>query len=239
METAKFDIQKIMNPEISGVEYQQGTMHEYRNRISYLIAREKGNCQYCNKQGGGNWRLHHIWGREKDRPKDWALLHKNCHEKLHKNHEEHLLRNKKVKSYKDSTFMNIVRKRFKQDLNCIFTYGYITFQNRISLNLEKSHVNDAFVTANGDTHDRCHERKIEQKRRHNRAIQLNRKGFKPSIRTSVYKIQPKDLITVNGNIFSVIGIQNKGTYVKVKNHQKLIPTRNIEKIYNFGSFAWN
>jgi hypothetical protein len=44
---------------------------------------------------------------------------------------------------------------------------------------------------------------------------------------------------VNGQIYSVIGIQNRGAYVKVKDYPKVIPTKNIESMYNFGGFVWN
>ena len=99
IEVAKFDIQKIEKPEISGKEYQQGDMYSYRNRIAYLIARENCKCQYC-KEGykkGDGWRLHHIWGKSKDRSEDWALLHESCHKELHAKNLENMLRTKKSK----------------------------------------------------------------------------------------------------------------------------------------------
>jgi hypothetical protein len=146
LEVGKFDIQKIENPNIERKEYQQGTLYEYRNRIAYLIAREKGKCQFCGEpyEKGDGWRLHHIWGKSKDRPQDWALLHKKCHEELHANDLEKTLRKQKSKSYKESTFMNIIRKRlFSFFVDARFTYGNITFQDRCNLNLKKSHYNDA------------------------------------------------------------------------------------------------
>jgi len=146
IEVAKFDIQKIENPEISGKEYQQGTLYEYRNRIAYLIAREKGKCQFCNKeyQKNNGWRLHHIFGKKKDRPADWALLHLQCHNELHAKKLEHILQKQKSKSYKEATFMNIIRKGlFSIFPEANFTYGNITFQDRCQLDLGKSHVNDA------------------------------------------------------------------------------------------------
>ena len=165
IEVAKFDIQKIENPLISGKDYQQGTLYEYRNRIAYLIAREKGKCQYCNKeyQKNNGWRLHHIWGKTKDRPADWALLHKSCHSILHDRKEEHILQKQKSKSYKDSAFMNLVRWKFKKEVDCDITYGNITFQNRINLGLDKSHNNDAFVIAQGHRQIRSIQYNIEQK----------------------------------------------------------------------------
>ena len=147
-EVAKFDIQKIENPDIEGKEYQQGTMYEYRNRIAYLIARENCKCQYCGEgyKKGDGWRLHHIWGKSKNRPKDWALLHESCHHKIHDKNEESILRKKKSKSYKEATFMSIIRKRlFNQYPEAEFTYGNITFVNRNNLNLTKTHYNDAIA----------------------------------------------------------------------------------------------
>jgi hypothetical protein len=148
IEVGKFDIQKIENPDINGVEYQQGDMYEYRNRIAYLIAREQGKCQYCNKpyEKGNGWRLHHIWSRHKDRPQHWALLHERCHLDIHAKGEESKLQKKKPKSYKESAFMNIIRQRmFKHYPTAKFTYGNVTFQNRCDLGLEKTHYNDAIA----------------------------------------------------------------------------------------------
>jgi N6-L-threonylcarbamoyladenine synthase len=49
IEIAKFDIQKIENPDIEEKEYQQGTLYEYQNIRSYLMSREKGLCEHCKK----------------------------------------------------------------------------------------------------------------------------------------------------------------------------------------------
>ncbi|MBF0205026.1 MAG: RRXRR domain-containing protein, partial [Desulfamplus sp.] len=42
VEIANFDIQKIMNPDISGTAYQQGSLYGYQNMRSFLMAREHG-----------------------------------------------------------------------------------------------------------------------------------------------------------------------------------------------------
>ncbi|ADJ28731.1 RNA-guided endonuclease IscB [Nitrosococcus watsonii] len=49
IETVRFDIQKIQNPEISGVEYQQGELLGYEVR-EYLLEKWGRKCAYCNKQ---------------------------------------------------------------------------------------------------------------------------------------------------------------------------------------------
>jgi len=240
IEIANFDIQKIMNPDISGTDYQQGSMFGYQNMRSFLMAREHGKCQLCGKDFKNQpSHIHHCKQRNEsgsNRAENLVILHRKCHEKLHKKG----LKLSEPKSYKPNTFMSIIHKRFWKDVdNLQVTYGYKTFIKRQELGFEKNHSTDAFIIAQGSIQERSKSWNIEQKHRHNRAIQLNRKGFKPSIRTSIYKIQPKDLITINGQIFSVIGIQNKGAYVKVKDYPKVISTKNIESIYNFGGFAWN
>lgn len=231
VEVAKFDIQKIKNPDISGIQYQRGAMYEYRNRLEYLKAREKLKCQYCNTKfasPSNPWRLHHIWGKEKDRPNDWALVHEKCHKDLHKNQKEKSLRKNRSKSYKGATYMNIVRGRYKPDLNCNITYGNITSQNRIELGLEKTHYNDAFVIAGGTIQEHCSPFLIIQKRRNNRSLQTNynhpRKKLKfkvkgldrsRAIRKQRHKFQPLDLVKYKGVVYINKGTDSGGTRVNL------------------------
>ena len=49
MELVKFDLQKMENPEISGVEYQQGTLAGYEVK-EYLLERFGRKCVYCGKE---------------------------------------------------------------------------------------------------------------------------------------------------------------------------------------------
>ena len=162
IEGAQFDIQKLEDPMISGDQYQYGELYGYKNRIAYLLAREDYTCQYCGKKDSGinnGWRLHHIWGKEHDRPKDWALLHESCHkgpEGIHKKHDEAKLQEKEPKSYKDAAFMNIMRMFVFKELkklhpNTKMTYGYITKIDRNKAGLKKSHINDAYTIAGNMT----------------------------------------------------------------------------------------
>lgn len=230
IEVGKFDIQKIENPEIEGKEYQQGTMYEYRNRIAYLISREKGKCQFCNKEykKGDGWRLHHIFGKEKDRSEDWALLHENCHKEIHQKCLEKTLQSKKSKSYKESTFMNIIRKRlFNIFPNAKYTYGNITFQDRIDLGLNKTHYNDA-VAISGIKQIKENPDSIffiNQFRKKKRSLQeaTARKGIK--IKNILSKRNSKntkerngfylnDMVKVFDKIGFISGFANSGCYIK-------------------------
>jgi RRXRR protein/HNH endonuclease len=49
VETVRFDMQKLVNPEISGVEYQQGTLAGYEVR-EYLLEKWNRTCAYCGKR---------------------------------------------------------------------------------------------------------------------------------------------------------------------------------------------
>ncbi len=48
-ELVRFDLQKTENPEISGIEYQQGTLSGYEVR-EYLLEKWNRQCAYCNER---------------------------------------------------------------------------------------------------------------------------------------------------------------------------------------------
>ena len=49
IETKKFDTQLMVNPDIKGVEYQQGTLFGWHIR-AYILQRDRGRCVYCRRQ---------------------------------------------------------------------------------------------------------------------------------------------------------------------------------------------
>ncbi len=49
VELVKFDLQQMQNPEISGVEYQQGTLAGHETR-EYLLEKWQRTCAYCGKK---------------------------------------------------------------------------------------------------------------------------------------------------------------------------------------------
>ena len=246
VEIAKFDIQKIMNPEINGKEYQQGNLYNYQNIVSYLQVKQNNICAYCKKEFKGESKaVHHIYqrgdSRRTDRVDGLLLLHKKCHEYLHEKHREKEFQ-KVVGQYKESTFMSIINQRFYEDISDLqVTYGYVTQMKRNEYNIEKTHYNDAFIISGGKDQKRCNDIIIEQKHRNNRVLQLNRKGFKPSIKRGKSKILPKDLFWSNNIKYTCKGMFNKGKYVLFGDSKKkeYIKFTLIDKIYNFGSFVWN
>lgn len=246
VEIAKFDIQKIENPNIDGIGYQQGNLFDYQNIVSYLQVRQNNICSFCKKEFKGEPKAtHHIYrrgdSRRTNRPDGLLLLHKSCHVDLHEKHREKEFQ-KPVKRYEPSTFMSIIHKRFYEDITGLqVTYGYITQMKRNEYNIEKTHFNDAFIIAGGTQQVRCKPIIIEQRHRNNRVLQLNRKGFKPSIKRERSKILPKDLFWSNNIKYTCKGMFNKGKYVLFGDSKKkeYIKFTLIDKIYNFGSFVWN
>ena len=127
------------------------------------------------------------------------------------------IQKKAKKSLKEAAFMNIVRWEIVDELDCDYTYGYITKQRRIELGLEKSHLNDAFIIAGGECQKRAKEYSVYQRRRNNRSIQTNRKGYGRSIRKKKYKFQPGDLVRKDHCECKVKGVFNYGKWVRLVN----------------------
>ena len=136
--------------------------------------------------------------------------------------------------------MSTIYKKLANELNCDSTYGYLTKYNREKLGLPKNHYNDAFVISGGNSQIRVKPINIKQKHKNNRKIQLNRKGFKPSIRRQRYKYQPKDIVKYNGNLYEVVGVHCKGSRIMIKNLKGKIGI-NVKKIdwhFNFNTLAF-
>ncbi|MFH1547619.1 MAG: RNA-guided endonuclease IscB [bacterium] len=234
VEVGNFDIHKLENPDIKGEEYQQGNLFGYQNMKHFLFTRERGKCQLCGKEPNGKMVIHHLKQRKDvgtDKPSNMALLHEKCHDELHAKGLKIKFQNKE---YKESTFMNIIKWRFKKDLICQLVFGYKTFCNRLKLGLKKTHYNDAFCIENTDTNiKRSLPILYKQKRMTNRSCQLNRDGFKPSIRRQRYKIQPHDSIWVKGKEFIVSGVHSYGKQLLLSN-KKNISIKNIERHFSVG-----
>ncbi|MHA1285864.1 MAG: RNA-guided endonuclease IscB [Candidatus Thorarchaeota archaeon] len=235
VEVASFDIQKIKNPDIVGKEYQEGEQLGFWNVRAYVLHRDEYTCQHCRgKKKDKILQVHHINGRSEgatDRPEELLTVCVTCHNEHHKGID--IIPKKKVKQFKAETFMSLVRWKLTEVLGCEHTFGYITKHNIIKQSIEKSHVNDAFVIASGTGElGRCVPLVVKQVRRNNRCLQLNRKGYKPSIRRVRYKLQPFDLICCNGEKHHVKGVHNYGSRVMLAN-KKSFAISKVELI-NYG-----
>lgn len=195
IEVGKFDMQKMQNPDIKGIGYQQGDQYGYENVKYYVLDRDKYTCQVCKKRGNGiKLKVHHIIYRclgGTNRASNLMTVCSDCHTAA--NHKEggrlyKLMKDKKKmsESYKGATFMNILRRRiFKAfEGRAKFTYGYWTLISREKLGLAKGHFNDAIAIAVYDTQTKMQQPKdvvmIKQFRNRKRSLHeaTARKGRK-------------------------------------------------------------
>lgn len=153
VETASFDIQKIQNPNISGMEYQEGNQLDFWNVREYVLWRDDHKCQYCHgKSGDKILNVHHIESRKTggNAPNNLVTLCETCHKKYHQG--EINLNIKRGQSFRDAAFMSIMRWAFYDRLKMLYpniqmTFGYLTKNKRIQLGLPKEHYIDAYCIA--------------------------------------------------------------------------------------------
>ena len=152
IEVGKFDTQKMMNLDITNEEYQNGQCAGYYDVRYFVFARDNYTCQVCKKRNK-ILNTHHIVYKTEggtDRADNLITVCTDCH--TSENHKiggilyNWMIKHKKVKQYKEATFMNIVRKRtFEKYPDAIITYGSETSPYRKELGLEKTHYNDAIA----------------------------------------------------------------------------------------------
>ena len=179
VEVASFDIQKIKNPEISGVEKQKGEQLDFWNVREYVLFRDNHICQCCNGKAKDTiLNVHHIESRKTggNAPNNLITLCETCHKDYHNGIIELPKTIRRGMSFKDATFMGVMRWSFYNKLkelypNVKLTYGYITKNTRISNNLPKEHYIDArCISSNPNAEPlgyyfykkkvRCHNRQI-------------------------------------------------------------------------------
>ena len=147
VEVGKFDAAKLKNPDIQGKEYQNGEAFGFWNTRYYIFARDNYTCQICKKKGG-ILQTHHIIPKRNggtDKADNLVTAHIGCHADFHKGRVQHTF--KKPKQYRETVFMNVLRRRIFKQVNCEITYGSYTKIARDTLALDKSHYNDAIAIA--------------------------------------------------------------------------------------------
>ncbi|HAG80973.1 MAG TPA: HNH endonuclease, partial [Cyanobacteria bacterium UBA12227] len=158
MELVKFDTQKMQNPEIDGVEYQQGELAGYEVR-EYLLEKWGRKCAYCDKEGV-SLQIEHIHPRAKggsNRVSNLALSCERCNIKKGTKFIDEFLKKdssrlEKIKlqakqPLKDAAAVNTTRwalfRALKEILPTTTGTGGQTKYNRIRLELPKHHWVDA------------------------------------------------------------------------------------------------
>lgn len=226
VEVASFDIQKIKNPNISSTDYQQGEQLCFWNVREYVLFRDDYTCQCCKgKSKDKILNVHHIESRKTggNAPNNLITLCSVCHDGYHKGTVKLPKNICRGMSFRDATFMNILRWSMYNRLKEIYpsvslTYGYITKNTRIESGLPKDHYIDArcisgnpLAVSDGTVY---YQKKI---RCHNRQIHKNTilKGGVRKRNQAEYEIKGYrlfDTVAYKGNIYTIFGRRNSGFF---------------------------
>ncbi len=159
LELVRFDMQLMENPEISGVEYQQGTLAGYETR-EYLLQKWGRKCTYCGKENIP-LQIEHIVPRAKggsNRVSNLCLSCEKCNlAKGTKNIEDFLKRKPDLLKHilaqakaplKDAAAVNTTRWELFRQLQSLGLpiecgSGGLTKYNRTTRELPKTHWIDA------------------------------------------------------------------------------------------------
>ena len=157
VEVSPFDNQKLLNPNIKSWEYQNGKMKGFKTIKDYLLVRDGCRDALDGKVYPPNQlRVHHLVQRKDggtNQPDNLVLISdKNHNQANHVNGAlTKLVHNRQMAiDFKGAYFMSILANRLPNYFdNYVETQGYITANLRKLYNLDKSHLNDAFVIAGG------------------------------------------------------------------------------------------
>ena len=232
-EVAAFDIQKIKNPDISGIEYQWGEQLGHWDVREYVLFRDGHVCQCCKgKSKDKILEVHHIESRKTggDAPNNLITLCKTCHTNYHAGIIELPKHIKRGMKFNDATFMGIMRWSFYNKLKETYpdvslTFGYITKNTRIKNKLAKSHHVDALcITGNPNVKMLdCYyyQRKV---RNHNRQIhkcKINKGGTRKSNQA------PKEVFGYQ--LFDKVQFKDKEYYITSRRTRGYFKLQTLDK----------
>ena len=153
LELVKFDMQKMENAEISGIEYQQGTLEGYEIR-EYLLEKYGRKCVYCKKQGIP-LEIEHVIPKSRNgssRVSNLVIACRSCNEKKgsktasefgYKEVESMCKKSMRDASAVNATKNELHRRLSKFGLEVETGSGGLTKFNRTKQNLPKEHWIDA------------------------------------------------------------------------------------------------
>ena len=152
-ENVKFDTQLLRNPEISGIEYQQGTLQGYEIR-EYLLEKFGRKCCYCGKENIP-LEIEHIIPKSRggtNRIDNLCLACHECNQKKGNMTAEEFgypdIQKQVKQTLKDTSVVNSTRWKVydvlcNSGLEVECGTGALTKMNRIKLGLPKEHYFDA------------------------------------------------------------------------------------------------
>ena len=243
IEVGSFDYQKITNPQIKSVEYQNGEQAGFWNIREYILYRDNHCCQHCKgKSGDKVLNVHHIESRKTggDAPNNLITLCETCHKLYHQGKIQ--LSAKRGKSLRDATLMNHLKweiyKHIPSEYNAQITWGYLTKSRRIKAGIQKSHNADAFCIANNLNAIKTPFLYVGRFfARHTRSLQVTvpkKGGFRKKLVASHWigktKLQKHDVVEYNGNKYFIFGRSHQ--CISLKNAYGVLQTGKPYISYN-------
>ena len=247
IETASFDIQKIKNPNINGVDYQQGEQLGFWNIREYVLFRDGHVCQCCKgKSKDKILNIHHIESRKigGDAPNNLITLCETCHKGYHKGTVQLPKEIHRGMSFKDATFMGIMRWAFYDKLKEVYEprnievrmmFGYITKNIRIQHHLPKEHYVDARCISGHPEAIPCKEVFYQKKIRcHNRQIHKN-----TILKGSIRKRNQACYLVKGFRLFDKVSFEGKDYFIFGRRQSGFFDLRNLsgDKV-NKGSVSY-
>jgi 5-methylcytosine-specific restriction endonuclease McrA len=160
VEVGSFDTQKMQNPDIAGIEYQQGELEGYLLR-EYILEKFQRTCVYCGAQGVP-LEIDHLLPKARggsNRASNLTLACRPCNQRKGQQTAAEFgfpeVQAQAHVALKDAAHVSSLKNSVIHDLQAIFgasqvsiTYGYETKYKRVQvLDLPKSHTNDAVAIA--------------------------------------------------------------------------------------------
>ena len=225
VETASFDIQKLKNPDVSDVEYQQGEQLNFWNVREYVLFRDSHTCQHCHGKSKDNvLNVHHLESRKTggNAPNNLITLCETCHKAYHEGKIK--LKQTRGHSFKAEAFMGISRWFIFNKLKEIYpvevknTYGYLTKNARIKAELPKEHYVDAFCIAGNMSAERLNYFWYQkQVRKHNRQIHkltINKCGTRKrnQLPFELFGFRLFDKVKCKGKVGFIFGRRASGSF---------------------------
>lgn len=169
-----------------GTDYQKGPRYNLATLREAVFYRDNYTCQICGRKAyeGAILHVHHMFywkGRHGSSLNELLTVCEKCHTPANHQKSGKLYGfGEKVKfaNLSGAAFMNTVRWQIVEDLYAAFgkpfvsfTYGAMTKEKRIALQLEKSHNNDAYAMGEFHPTSRCTFEHYKKVKRNNRILE--------------------------------------------------------------------
>ena len=169
-----------------GADYQKGPRYNLATLREAVFYRDNYVCKVCGRKAteGAILHMHHMFywkGRHGNSLNELLTVCEKCHTPANHQKSGKLYgfgEDVKFADLSGAAFMNTVRWQIVNELYAAFgkpfvtiTYGAMTKEKRIALQLEKSHNNDAYAMGEFHPNHRCAFEHYEKVRRNNRILE--------------------------------------------------------------------